>query len=302
VSEHPRQGAVLTAAATVMALLAFAANPVLCRWALGSGAIDAASFAVVRLVSGAATLLVVAFATGRGGRRGAGSWASGAALFVYAACFSFAYLELTVATGSLILFGAVQLTMLGAAIAGGERPQPHQWAGLAAAVGGVVTLVAPGLQAPSPTGSALMAAAGVAWGVYSLRGRGNDDPVAATVDNFVRAVPFVLAVGLLQLSRVHATPRGVLLAAISGSVTSGLGYTVWYAALRGLTATRAATVQLTVPVIAASIGVLLLGEVVTARLVVATVAILGGVGTVLAGREDARRRRGAPAGGGGGAH
>ncbi len=285
-------GALLTTVATVTALLAFAANPVLCRWALGQGAIDAAGFAVVRLVSGAATLLVVAFATGRGDRRGAGNWGSGAALFAYAVCFSFAYLELTVATGSLILFGAVQVTMLGAAFAGGERPQPRQWAGLAAAVGGVVILVAPGLQAPPPLGSALMAVAGIAWGAYSLRGRGNDDPVAATVDNFVRAVPFVLVVGLAQLSRIHATPRGVVLAALSGSVTSGLGYTVWYAALRGLTATRAATVQLTVPVIAASIGVLLLGEHISVRLVIATVAILGGVGVVLAGRERDRGRVG----------
>ncbi len=279
----------LTAAATAVALVAFAANPVLCRLALAAGAIDAATFTTVRLVAGAATLLLVSVATGRAGRRGAGSWRSGAMLFAYAICFSFAYRELAVGTGTLILFGAVQLTMLLAAVAGGERPQPLQWLGFLAALGGLVYLVSPGLAAPSPLGSALMTAAGVAWGVYTLRGRSNDDPIAATTDNFVRAVPFVLVVGLVMLRGAQVTTRGLALAVLSGALTSGLGYVVWYAALRGLTATRAAGVQLTVPVLAALVGVLFMSETISLRLAVAAAAILGGVGLVLAGRETGSR-------------
>lgn len=285
----------VTAAATALAMIAFAANSVLCRLALAPGAIDAATFTTVRLGAGAATLLLVAFATGRAERRGAGNWVSGAMLFLYAICFSFAYLELTVATGALILFGSVQLTMLVTAIATGERPQPAQWVGLVAALGGFVYLVSPGLAAPSPLGSVLMTGAGVAWGVYTLRGRGNADPISATTDNFVRAVPLVVVVAGLMFKGVHASPRGLVLAGLSGAVTSGLGYVVWYAALRGLTATRAAGVQLTVPVIAALAGVAFMSEAVTLRLGVATVAILGGVGLVLAGREAGARAAATPA-------
>jgi len=287
--KQARPGIVLTAAATVLALVAFASNSILCRLALGSGAVDATTFTAVRLMSGAAMLLVVSFATGRAGRRGAGNWLSGAMLFTYAICFSFAYLVLSVATGALILFGAVQLTMLLAAVAAGERPQRLQWAGLLTAVGGFVYLVSPGLAAPPPLGSLLMTAAGAAWGVYTLRGRRNADPVSATTDNFVRAVPFVLIVGAVMLRDVQATPRGLALAVLSGAVTSGLGYVVWYQALRGLSATRAATVQLTVPVIAALAGVLFMSEAVSLRLGVATATILGGVALVLAGRETGAR-------------
>ena len=280
---HPRL--MLTVAATAVALLAFAANSILCRLALASGAIDAASFTVVRLVAGAGTLLVVALATGRARQRGAGSWRSGALLFAYAMGFSLAYVALSVATGALILVGAVQITVLMVAIAGGERPQPLQWAGLSAALGGFVYLVWPGLAAPSPQGSLMMTAAGVAWGFYTLRGRGSADPISATTDNFVRAVPLVLVVAVVMLRDLHATPRGLVLAALSGAVTSGLGYVVWYTALKGLTATRAGIVHLAVPVIAALAGVLFMGEPVSLRLVVATAAILGGVALVLAGRE-----------------
>lgn len=291
-----RPGVAVTAAATALAMVAFAANSLLCRLALGTGAIDAATFTAVRLVSGAAVLLAVCLASGRARRRGAGSWRSGALLFVYAFCFSLAYLELTVATGALILFGSVQLTMLLAAVGGGERPRPRQWLGLGVALGGFVYLVSPGLAAPPPLGSGLMTAAGAAWGVYTLRGRGGADPVAATTDNFVRAVPFVLVAAAVMAGGAHAAARGLVLAVLSGAITSGLGYVVWYQALRGLTATRAAAVQLTVPLIAAAAGVVFMSEDVSLRLAVATVAILGGVALVLAGRGAAAAARLAPRG------
>ena len=280
-----RQGPALTAVATAVAMIAFASNSILCRLALAPGAIDAVTFTAVRLVSGAATLLLIAFSTGRANRRGAGNWMSGAMLFVYAICFSLAYVDLSIATGALILFCAVQLTMIIPAIATGERPQPLQWFGLMVALGGFIYLVSPGLEAPSPLGSVLMTVSGVAWGVYSLRGRGGADPISATTDNFVRAVPFVLIMAAVMHRGAHLSTRGVILAVVSGALTSGIGYVIWYAALRGLTATRAATVQLTGPVIAALGGVLFMSEAVSLRLMIATAAMLGGMGLVLAGKE-----------------
>ena len=280
-----RQGPALTAVATAVAMIAFASNSILCRLALAPGAIDAVTFTAVRLVSGAATLLLIAFSTGRANRRGAGNWMSGAMLFVYAICFSLAYVDLSIATGALILFCAVQLTMIITAIATGERPQPLQWFGLMVALGGFIYLVSPGLEAPSPLGSVLMTVSGVAWGVYSLRGRGGADPISATTDNFVRAVPFVLIMAAVMHRGAHLSTRGVILAVVSGALTSGIGYVIWYAALRGLTATRAATVQLTGPVIAALGGVFFMSEAVSLRLMIATAAMLGGMGLVLAGKE-----------------
>jgi len=287
-ASSPR-GIVFTAIATTVAMMAFASNSILCRLALGSRAIDPATFTTVRLVSGAAALLVVSLATGRAGRRGAGNWKSGAMLFVYAIFLSFAYVGLNTATGALILFGSVQLTMLGTAIATGERPQPLQWLGLLAALGGFIYLVSPGLEAPSLLASILMTISGAAWGVYTLRGRGGADPISATTDNFVRAVPFVLAVMIvsgLVWRDTHVSTRGVVLAIVSGALTSGIGYVVWYTALKGLTATRAATVQLTVPVIAALGGVVFMSEAVSVRLAVSAAMILGGVAFVLAGKGD----------------
>jgi drug/metabolite transporter (DMT)-like permease len=269
-----------------MAMVAFASNSILCRLALEPGAIDAVTFTTVRLVSGALTLLLISFSTGRAKSRGAGNWVSGAMLFAYAVCFSLAYVDLSIATGALILFGAVQLTMLVVAIATGERPQPLQWFGLLAALGGFIYLVSPGLEAPSPLGSVLMTVSGVAWGGYTLRGRASGDPISATTDNFVRSVPFVLVVAAVMMRGGHLTTRGVVLAIVSGAVTSGIGYVIWYAALRGLTATRAATVQLTVPVIAALGGVIFMSEAISLRLAVATATILGGVALVLVGRES----------------
>ncbi|CAG9269554.1 membrane hypothetical protein [Burkholderia cepacia] len=205
-------------------------------------------------------------------------------LFVYVACFSFAYLTVSAATGALILFGAVQLTMFAAGWHAGERFAATGWAGFGAALGGLVYLVSPGLAAPTPRGAALMTAAGIAWGIYSIRGRRPVDPVAATAGNFLRAAPLALALSAALAARFHVTPAGVVLAVLSGALTSGLGYVLWYAALRHLTAMRATAVQLSVPPIAACGAVLFLSEQPTRRLALASAAILGGVAAVLATR------------------
>ncbi len=280
---------------TLFALVAFAANSVLCRLALGAGRIDAASFSAVRLSSGAIMLVLLAGAVGERGSPGSpGSWGSGALLFLYAAAFSFAYITLGAGTGALILFGAVQVTMILAALHSGERPHPSEWAGLILALAGLVALVLPGLKAPSPAGCALMAAAGIAWGFYSLRGRGGESPLVRTRGNFARSVPFALGVSLVSLPLFRVSPEGILLAAASGALASGVGYVAWYAALRDLTSTRAAIVQLSVPVLAAAGGVAFLSERVTLRLVVSGVLILGGVGLALWGRAAVKPRTPSP--------
>ena len=274
------------AALTALTMGAFAANSVLCRLALRETGIDAATFTAVRLTAGALMLWVVVRARGRASRSG-GGWASAAALFAYAAAFSFAYLTLTTGTGALLLFGAVQLTMIGYGRARGERLSAVQTAGLVLALAGLVYLVLPGLTAPPLGPAALMAASGVAWGVYSLRGRSTADATAATASNFLRAAPMAVALGAaLALSGAAVRPdgRGLAYAVLSGAVTSGLGYVVWYAVLPALRATSAATVQLSVPVLAALGGVALLGEPVTLRLALAAVAVLGGIALVLRGR------------------
>lgn len=267
-----------TSLATAAALFGFAANSLLCRMALGAQSIDAWSFTSVRLVSGALMLFLLARATSssRSGPSG-GSWASAAALFTYAAAFSLAYLRLSTGVGALLLFAAVQTTMIGWGLLRGERPTPVEWVGLVIAFGGLVLLTLPGAVAPDPVGLGLMVLAGMAWGVYSLRGRGSRFPLAATADNFARSVPMALAGLALAWSSTHLSVRGVVLAASSGAIASGLGYSLWYLALPGLSATRAAVVQLTVPVLAALAGVWLLGERVSLRLAVAGAMILGGV-------------------------
>lgn len=266
----------------IAALVGFAANSLLCRAALGPRSIDAATFTAIRLGSGALVLAALAR------RPRGGSWPSGIALFAYAAAFSFAYLRLGTATGALILFATVQVTMIGWGVSRGERPRPIAWVGIAVALAGLVALTLPGLTAPDPLGTALMTLAGVAWGIYSLRGRGAKHPLAVTADNFARAVPLagVLVAGyLLQGHAIHTTARGAVLAAGSGALASGLGYTLWYAALPKLAATRAAIVQLAVPVIAGSAGALVLGETLTPRLVMCAPLILGGVLLVLLARR-----------------
>lgn len=269
---------------TALAMIAFAANSVLCRLALGAGLIDAASFATLRTASGAIVLaVIVSLRSPRAGWKP--DWRSVAALFLYMVCFSFAYLALSAGTGALVLFGAVQLTMFSFALRAGESFPPVAWGGLALAVGGLVYLVSPGITAPDPGGAVLMAVAGVAWGVYSLTGRSAQDVIAATARNFVWCVPLVLLTSLVFLADADVTAGGAFYALASGIVASALGYVIWYAALRGLTATRAATVQLSVPVIAAIGGVVLLSEAATLRLVVASVATLGGVAIVLLQRR-----------------
>jgi drug/metabolite transporter (DMT)-like permease len=248
------------AALTAGAIVAFAANSVLCRLALRPGLIDPVSFLSIRLVSGAAILLLVSRATARSRVAGTGSWLAAAVLMLYGVPFSFAYNGLSAAMGALILFGCVQLTMLVAALRAGERPSPLQWLGVVLALAGLVYLVLPGLAAPPLVSAALMAVAGVGWGFYSLLGRGARDPLAQTTGAFVRCVPLTLALSLVLASRAHARWEGAALAAASGAIASGLGYVVWYAALRGLTTTRAAVVQLSVPVVAALGGVLFLAE------------------------------------------
>jgi len=273
-----------TSVLTLLTLLAFAGNSILCRTALGARTIDPYSFTTIRIASGALVLLPFLRPSHAAAR--SSSLRAGAALFVYALAFSLAYVSLDAGTGALLLFGTVQITMIGTGLARGERPSLAQAAGLALAVIGVVLLVAPGVTAPAPAGAALMTLAGAAWGVYSLLGRGAPDPRAATARNFAVALaPAALVTLLAPLLLPPPTalqPRGVLLAATSGALTSGLGYVLWYAALRGHTATSAAIVQLAVPVLAALGGVALLDEGFTGRLALASVLTLGGVALAVA--------------------
>lgn len=265
---------------TVLAMIAFAGNSLLCRLALRDTTIDAASFTAIRLGSGAVMLWLVVRLRG-GAYTGAGSWRSALALFAYAAGFSFAYLSLPAASGALLLFGAVQATMIGHGLWAGERLRRMQLAGLALALAGLVGLLLPGLSAPPLQGSLLMLGAGVAWGVYSLRGRGAGDATQVTAGNFLRAVPIAAALSLLMIGDVSLDRAGIAYAVASGALASGLGYAIWYTALPGLKATKAATVQLSVPVIAALGGVAFLGEAITLRLMLASVAILGGIALVI---------------------
>jgi len=280
---------------TAIALLAFASNSLLCRVALGRASIDPAAFTGIRLVSGALVLALISSlnaarrAVGPGdssgtARRSRSGWRSGFLLFAYAIAFSFAYVPLAAGTGALILFAAVQVTIVAGAIRSGERPHAAEWTGLALALGGLVYLASPGLAAPSPVGCALMAGAGVAWGLYTLRGRASTAPLADTARNFLCAAPMALVMSAAMIRQAHVSVEGAALAVASGALASGLGYVVWYAALRGLTATRAATVQLAVPVIAAIGGVAILSERITLRLIVSAILILGGIGLALLGR------------------
>jgi drug/metabolite transporter (DMT)-like permease len=275
---------------TVVAMVAFSANSLLCRIALRGAHIDPAGFALVRIASGAAMLVLVSRLRRGDHAQVTGDWRAAGMLFAYVAAFSFAYLTLAAGTGALILFGAVQLTMFAAGLRAGERFGLAGWLGLLLAACGLLVLVLPGVAAPSPFGAALMAVAGIAWGLYSLRGRGVPDPVHASTANFVRALPMVVVLGLVFVTRLHGDATGVVLAVASGAVTSGLGYVVWYAALRGLSSMRAAVVQLSVPVLAAVGGALWLGEALSMRLLLAVLAILGGIALALL--EKARRPAG----------
>jgi drug/metabolite transporter (DMT)-like permease len=277
---------------TLLAMIAFASNSLLCRLALRQTSIDAASFTFVRVVSGAAALWIIlqlrrrllsnsSLATRHSSLLAGGNWPSALALLIYAAAFSFAYRSLPAGTGALLLFGAVQATMILWGLRQGEKLCALQIAGLALALGGLVVLVFPGLSAPPLLGSILMLCAGVAWGIYSLRGKGVIDPASATAGNFARAAPFALLVSLAALPWISLDRTGILYAVISGAITSGLGYIIWYSALPGLKAASAATVQLSVPVLTATGGILLLNEAITLRYVLASLAVLGGIALVV---------------------
>jgi len=272
---------------TIFALVCFAFNSILCRLALKADEIDAPSFTLIRLVSGAIVLfLIFSFLGKKDAPKGQGNWLSAFFLFAYAICFSFAYLGLTTATGALILFGSVQLTMIIFALVKGERPRILEWLGLLFAFGGLIYLVFPGLESPPFLNSILMAFAGISWGFYSLRGRGSTNPLADTAGNFLRSVPFVVLIMLPFLAQIHLSPKGILLAILSGAIASGIGYSVWYAALKFHTATRAAVLQLSVPAIAALGGAVFLAESVSMRLILASLLILGGIGLVIFGKSE----------------
>lgn len=265
---------------TILALLAFAGNSLLCRAALQQTPIDAASFTTIRLASGALVLWGLVQLTRREAT-GRGSWPSAFALFAYAAAFSFAYVNLPTGTGALLLFGAVQTGMIGWGLVKGERFTPAQWLGLGLALGGLVGLLLPGLSAPPLGAALLMITAGLAWSVYSLRGKGAGDPLRVTAGNFMRTVPVALGMSLLFINSALVDTAGALYAIASGAITSGVGYAIWYTALPHLKATTAATLQLSVPVIAALGGIAWLGEPLTLRLLLASLAILGGIALVI---------------------
>jgi drug/metabolite transporter (DMT)-like permease len=287
---------------TLLAMIAFASNSLLCRAALKESRIDPATFTFVRLFCGAVALWLImtirngmiiertaslSIGTSRSGLLGArflslryGNWISAAALFAYATGFSFAYASLSAGTGALLLFGAVQATMILWGLRKGERLSTIQIVGFVIALTGLIVLVLPGLSAPPLAGSTLMVGAGVAWGIYSLRGRGERNPASATTGNFVRAVPFAAVLSILFIQWGHVDLMGITYSIISGAVTSGLGYVIWYSALPGLKAASAATVQLSVPVLASTGGILLLGEPITLRYMIASIAVLGGIALV----------------------
>lgn len=284
------------ASLTLLALLAFAANSVLCRLALGTLSIDAASFTAVRLVSGALTLVVLLALRHRQGRLSAlvlaGSWRGASFLWLYAASFSFAYVQLDTATGALLLFGTVQLTMIITSLLRGERLTGLEWLGLWMAVGGFLYLVVPGLTAPTRLGFMLMVISGIAWGFYTLNGRGSSQPLADTTGNFVRAAPFALLLYLPFTDSILMSSHGFWLAVASGALASGIGYALWYSVLPALSGIQASVLQLSVPILAAVGGALIVLEPLTTQLLIATGLLLGGIGVFLAGR--AKQPAGSP--------
>jgi drug/metabolite transporter (DMT)-like permease len=270
---------------TALALIAFAANSVLCRLALDGGTIDAAGFTVIRLLSGALVLSAILKIKNNKSRLSSkGSWSASFMLFLYAITFSYAYITLDTGTGALILFGAVQITMIALSLLSGNRLHLSEWLGVSIAFTGFVYLVLPGVTTPSVIGFSLMTVAGMAWGVYTLKGKGSESPLRDTAYNFLRTIPMIAIVGIAAISQAHFSTTGIGLAVLSGGIASGIGYTIWYTALSGLSATQAAVVQLSVPVIAAFGGVLFVSEAITLRLAISAVLILGGILLVVLGR------------------
>ena len=276
-----------TIAATTFALLAFAANSVLCRLALGENAIDPSSFTIIRLISGILILMSVLQVTGESSdlkSKSKGSWLAACMLFIYAIAFSFGYVSLDTGTGALILFGAVQITMIMANVISGNKLHSYEWLGLVIAFSGFVYLMIPNVVTPSLMGFILMTISGVAWGLYTLVGRTSQNPLSDTAYNFLRTFPFILVLMIFGLNDVHLTYAGISLAILSGAIASGIGYFVWYIALRGLSVTQAAVVQLFVPIIAATGGVIFTNELITLRLIESSALVLGGILTVILGR------------------
>jgi len=271
---------------TSFALIAFAANSVFCRLALADGSMDAAAFTVVRLLSAAVVLSVIALMQHERKLLDYGSWSAAGCLFTYAAAFSYAYVSLDTATGALILFAAVQFTMIAVAMWRGQHLQRWEWAGLLLAVTGFVWLMLPSASAPSLAGFLLMSVAGVAWGAYTLLGHQSTHAVLDTAGNFIRTMPAALLLAVLTLPTMHGSYASMVWAIASGALASALGYAVWYQALRHLSTPRAAVLQLLVPLIAAAGGVLI-GEVITLNLIVASSLILGGVWLVIASKSTA---------------
>jgi len=285
-SENCTRGQARVAALTSFTMIGFASNSLLCRLALAGTNIDASTFATIRICSAAVSLWLIVKIKGVSVGDG-GSWLSASALFVYAAGFSFAYVSLSAATGALLLFSTVQVTMISYGIWLGERPLKLQYVGLVLAFAGLVGLLLPGISAPPLGGSLLMIVAGISWGIYSLRGRFTGDPAAMTAGNFLRAVPIVFAMSMLTTHKAVLDAAGIWYAVISGAIATGITYVVWYSVLPSLKATSAATVQLSVPVIAALGGIILLGEPLTLRFILAAAATLGGISLTISGKQSA---------------
>lgn len=272
---------------TTLALICFALNSILCRLALGGETIDAVSFTAIRLISGAAALLLISQFTNRNSEfKLQGNWISAFCLFSYAICFSIAYMNLTTATGALILFSAVQLTMISIGLFKGERPGALEWVGLILAFGGLVYLIFPGLAAPPILNASLMVVAGASWGIFTLRGRDAGDAIGVITGNFTRTVPMIILAAIPFIFQSSISSKGALLAILSGALASGLGYVIWYSVLRHHTTTRAAIMQLSVPVLAAIGGVMLLSEAVSFRLVISSLLILSGIGLAVSTRSQ----------------
>ncbi|MEN8711404.1 MAG: DMT family transporter [Arenicellales bacterium] len=269
---------------TALALTAFAANSVLCRLALGDRTIDAPGFTVVRLLSGAIVLFLIIKVKNKSGMPAKGSWSASLMLFLYAITFSFAYITLDTGTGALILFGSVQITMILLSILSGNRLHITEWLGLVISFLGFLYLLLPGITTPSRPGFLLMTVAGIAWGIYTLKGRGSTSPLIDTAYNFLRTIPFVSILAVLTFNQMSYSSTGILLAVLSGAIASGIGYAIWYSALRGLSTAQAAVVQLLVPVIAALGGVIFVSEAITLRLTLSAILILGGILLVVLGR------------------
>lgn len=271
---------------TALALIAFAANSVLCRLALGERAIDAASFTYIRLFSGAIVLLLILkLSKNQNQNSSKGNWVSGFILFLYAGTFSFAYITLDTGTGALIMFGSVQITIILLSIISGHRLSIYEWLGVTIAFLGFVYLILPGVSSPSLTGFFLMTIAGIAWGLYTLKGKESKNPLADTTFNFLRTIPFLIILLVFTVQNSNYTSKGIILAIISGGITSGIGYTIWYMAVDGLTKIQTAVVQLLVPIIAAFGGVIFMAEKITFRLSLASTLILGGILIVVLGRR-----------------